>query len=77
MKVAMTETKLAQPAPPFLPVRNHTQHHSRPSRDESLLLITGYTRRLNKALHCFHSIQVKAVRYGTGLSQNALPIGSA
>lgn len=55
-------------SPPFLrlPNRPMIQH-----RDDSLVLINAMVRRMDKALHCFHSVQVKAVRKGTGQSQRA------
>lgn len=61
-------TESPEPSPPFLPLPKHPV--SRP-RDESLAFITAMARRMDKALHCFHSSQVKAVRQGTGQSQRA------
>ena len=55
-------------SPPFLPLP------SRPTiqpRDDSLGLINAMVRLMDKALHCYHSVEVKAVRQSTGQSQRA------
>jgi DNA-binding transcriptional regulator YiaG len=46
-------------------------HPHTPKPDATLSLITSMVQRMNKALHCFHSIQVKQARHATGLSQRA------